>query len=575
MKNDVMRWGAGALLAGVVVVASGCNCGPTVRSQQPQIEVLDEQGNARRDIDFGRVQVATTGSRELRIRNGGAALLTITEVRFAGERFGLGEETPVSIAAGDEHRLLLTFSPTVADLRETGTATIVCDDPATPTVEVALAGTGIAAVATVMPRALDFGEVYVGESKSLTVTVTNSGSNALEVKSAQLSAGLPASVAGDLSPLITTLEAGAAASAQLTFAPTEAGALPEGGLDLELGDGLGVTHVAVSGLGVEATPRLCLKWDDEGVERCADEGAAFLQVSAGALCDAHLYPPDGGPSPCVTLGGVNAPWERAAKLYLRNEGNTPVAYSLQYNSMVGGSCDGGSTVDFEFANAPASADGGVQTTWTVPTVKLPTAATEPKPWETAPVSVVYRARSACRDDAADQARVLWTRQGEPTGTSRLPQTLILNLTGQSLLPRGVPQDVTLTGTVPMVSDFYGVGNAGDSPLEVRAISLWQAEYLANGGRGTEPYELCEAGSSGDCRFFFWAAGDPNATLPRTLAGTSSPSNPTRQVLGQLTFGAQDGGAAPVMNVPYHVFAVIETSDPYLPTIVAKVQGTAR
>lgn len=560
----------------VVVAGAGCSCGTQTTKREPQIEVIDDLGNARTLVDFGQVQVNVTGTQSVRIRNSGAGALTISAVTFSNPLFGLGTTPPVVVGVGEETQLPLTFTPTTPDLRETGTATIASDDPDEPTVTISVAGSGVTAVATVTPATLDFGEVYTTESKALTVTLTNSGSNDLAVSDARFTAAVPASVTADLTALVKTLKAGESASTTITFSPTTRDAV-SGALEIVLPTELGTKTVPITAQGIQALPRLCFKWDDSPLEDCTDQALTFLPLHAGSFCDGRLYPPDGGQSPCVGLDGGRAPYTRAGRMYFRNEGNTPVTYTMQFQSQVSATCDGGSSIDFLFANAPMQGDGGPQPSWMEGNVKVPANVMDPKPWETAPVAVSYRARSACREDAADQARVLWTRQ-EPQGTNRPPQTLILNLTGQSLLPRGVPQDVTMTGTVTLTADFYGVGNAGDSPLEVRGITLWQPEFLVDGGRGTTPYELCEPSSTGDCRFFHWSTdgGDPNLVLPRFLVGTPNTSVPTRQVLGKIQFGpAPDGGISPQLNKEYGVFAVIETNDPYLPQVIARVRGTAR
>ena len=570
------RW-AVTMTAALALSVAGCTCGEKTSTKTPTIEVLDDMGNSRSNVDFGQVQVNVTGTQAVRVRNSGAATLNISAVTFSNPLFGLGTFTPIAVGVGEEYQLLLTFTPTTPDLRQTGTATIASDDPANPAVVLNVAGTGVTAVASVTPATLAFGEVYVGENKALTVTLTNSGSNDLAVADARFSSTVPAWVTGDLSSLVKTLKAGEQASATITFAPTAPDGV-DGALEIFLPTALGTKTVPLTGQGIQALPRLCVKWDDSPFEDCTDQALTFLPVVAGSLCDARLFPPDGGQSPCIGLDGGRAPYERSGRLYFRNEGNTPISYTMQYQSQVGATCDGGSSVDWVFANAPAAADGGTQTSWMLPTAKTPNAVTDPRPWETAPVALTYRARSGCREDAADQARVLWTRQGEPVGATRLPQTIIVNLTGQSLLPRGVPQDITMTGTVTLSADFYGVGNAGDAPLDVRQVSLWQAEYLVDGGRGDVPYELCDSTSTGDCRFFHWSVdgGDPNQRLPRSLPGTSNTSVPVRAVLGRIEFGpAPDGGQSPQLNREYGVFAVIGTSDPYLPQVIARVRGTAR
>lgn len=138
-------------------------------------------------------------------------------------------------------------------------------------------------------------------------------------------------------------------------------------------------------------------------------------------------------------------YERSGKLYVRNEGNTPVSYSLNITAGQPTRCDGGASIDFRYANAPTTSDGGPQATWTAPTFKLPAAVSDPKPWETAPVAVTYRARSTCRGDESDLSTVLWTRQGEPAGTSRRPNGMVATLTGASLLSKPEPFAVTFSG----------------------------------------------------------------------------------------------------------------------------------
>ena len=46
------------------------------------------------------------------------------------------------------------------------------------------------------------------ESRALTVTLTNSGSNDLAVSDARFSSSVPSSVTGDLASLVKTLKAG-------------------------------------------------------------------------------------------------------------------------------------------------------------------------------------------------------------------------------------------------------------------------------------------------------------------------------------------------------------------------------
>ena len=277
------------------------------------------------------------------------------------------------------------------------------------------------------------------------------------------------------------------------------------------------------------------------------------------------------------------------KLYFKNEGNVPVSYSLQYDALPYGSarCDGGSVAsDFTFSNAPQLADGGQNPKFSVATTRLPMNATDPKPWETAPINITYRATSLCRDDAADQARVLWTRQGEPTGTTRMPGTLFLTLSGSSQLPRAVNSDWSCgtmgsPATLPCEAPFFGVNNGGDAPLKVTQVELWQ-EFPLTFGDGGGPtggiFQACDPmNPSGDCAAFKWKqidGGDPNQYAPHTLAAATSPSQPTQIVLGRLAFGEAclDGGLTSCPNTQFRLYAVISTDDPYGPKVVTKISG---
>ena len=562
-------------LVGVVVLSSlaGCTCEQQIMKKNPKIEVLDDMGAERTLVDFGSAQLNIPTVKELRVRNGGAGPLTISAAQFSPAVFGAVTTFPLTLAVNEEQLLQLSFTPTEADQRITGKVTFTTDDPARQSVDVSLAGTGIEAVAVLMPTTLDFTEVYLGESKNLMSSLTNSGSNELEVTDAKFTTTSNAAFTAPLAMFKGKIAAGGSSTMAVTFTPTVQGDAT-GAIELTLGGNLGKVSVALKAKGIQAQPRVCLKYDDSAMESCTSTGVDFLQVSFGAYCDNRLFPPDGGPTPCRTPDGGSVASSRAAKVYFRNDGNTPVQYTVRYDTGLGTACDAGSEIDFEFANAPALPDGGRQQTWSDATFKLPMLATDPKPWETAGIPVIYRPRSNCRSDGSDQARIVWTRQGEPASTMRLPQSLVLNMTGQSQLPRASNQDINIMGTVPQTLDFKGVANGGDAPLRVTGVGFYQAEYLTDGGRGTEPFEFCDPQTTGDCAVFSWEPGR-EPVLPFTLAGTNMPSNPVTKVMSRIVFGAADAGTQPLLNKQYQVFVVIDTDDPYSPKVVSVIKGTAR
>ncbi len=551
----------GLVAAMLMVSLAGCDCGTQTRKRFPKIEVLDEMGNTRSSVEFGQVQLNFTSTRKVRLRNAGAEVLGLEKAEFSKALFGVGTALPLSIGVNEEFELPLTFTPTVADQRELGTVTLTSDDPDKPTVQLSLAGTGVTATAVVQPALLDFGEVYVGEMKELTFALTNSGSNELPVTSATLAMVDPG-VTADLTPLVKTLAGGETVTVTVRFAPTQQ-VLLMGSLEIVLPAGVGNKSIPLTGKGIRAQPKLCFKFDDSAFEQCTDGTGVNLDVRFGSLCDARVYPVDGG-LPCELDGGAIG-FERSGKMYVRNEGNTSISYTLGVTAGQPSRCDGGASIDFRYASAPLLADGGSPATWMVPTFKLPMLVSDPKPWETAPVAITYRARSACRVDAADLSTVIWTRQAEPLGTMRRPNTMLATLTGASLLSEPVPNAVTFTGNSPVPQDVSLVSNTGDGPMRLVTVELWQS---ADGG--ATPTDRCASVDAGPCVHFNWVAGP---TLPVLLEGTTVPGARINKIVGRLSFGAlDDAGMYQVPSQEQRVFAVVGTTDPYTPRVTVPITG---
>lgn len=552
---------------GLLLSLAGCNCDPQVSRRFPKIEVIDEAGVARTAVEFGQVQLNFTSTKRVRIRNSGAAALTLTRADFSKALFGVADSLPLAIGVNEELELGLTFTPNVADQRETGTVTLSSDDPDKPTVQLQLAGTGVTATAVVQPAALDFGDVYVGEPKELTFALTNSGSNELPVTAARLS-GVGASVTSNLAPLLKTLAGGETVTVTVRYEPTAIEAVT-GALELEFPAGIGNKRIPLRAAALQAQPRLCFKFDDETAERCTDGTPGMnLDVQFGTLCDARVYPVDGG-LPCELDGGA-IPYERSGTMFVRNDGNTPVSYTLTISAGQPQRCDGGASIDFRYANAPLSPDGGPRANWVEPTVKLPMAVTDPRDWKTAPVAITFRPRSICnsnRDsDAADQSTLIWARQGEPAGTLRRPTTMLATFNGSSVLANPQPFQVTFTGNSPMPQDVSLVVNRGPGALRITGVSLWQS---ADGG--PQPGVRCSDVDAGPCTQFAWLQGP---TVPQVLEGTAVPTAGVTKQLGRLAYGSfnPDGGLYTPPSQEQRVWAVVETSDPYVPTLTVPIIG---
>jgi hypothetical protein len=425
----------------------------------------------------------------------------------------------------------------------------------------------------------------------VTFTITNTGTDTLEVLDAQFTAETPAApvISATLESLKTSIAPQGTASVEVRFNPASLMEL-SGALEVTF-DALqgGVVTVPLTGRGVGAIPRVCFKAAGQPMESCTQAGAAApsLQVRFPALCDSRVYPPDAGLC-------TEAPYEQSGELYLRNEGNVPLDYIAKFvpNPYMGKDrCDAGlePEVDFSFSNAPMLADGGAPDEYSTAPTKVPTDAMDPQPWESEKVAVTYRARSRCSDEGTDLARVIWTQQGG-AGT-----VILVTIDGTSRLPRAVSSDWSCGSPgngqpVPCSTTFFGANNSGDAPLRINSVALWEERFLPDGGTpdgGNGPnggtFAPCDfADPTSACGKFAWAevdGGDPNQHAPHALAAATSPAMPTQKAIGTLVFGpdgvdcAADGGLCP--NVLYRVYAVIETDDPYNPAVITRIQGVAR
>ena len=577
------------LLAALALSFGGCKCEPPTNRLLPFIEVIDAMGGERTSVDFGFVQVSVKGVQKVRVRNSGNGALSISAVEPSRSEFGVDSALPFEVAAGGEGELELTFTPTVADQRITGTVRLTTNDPMRQTVELQVAGQGVTAVARPSPTTLAFGDVYVGEMKTLTLTLTNAGGNALPVMGASIT-GMPPALTGNFANLTNAMIApGESASVTVTFAPTVAAVGPITGavqIAIDAAFGGGVT-VPITGRATQALPRMCFKFDDTGVETCTDQITTNLNVQFGALCDNRIYAT--GPGACTPQTG-----QRSGKLYFRNEGNVPLDFSVRYRPYIygGARCDGGvPTSDFVFSNVPVP-DGGLPMDLSMSTTSLPAMESDPRPWETAPITVTYRAASACPDEAAEQAQVLWTRQN----STHMPGTLFATLSGSSLLPAakaktvnigqpGQPADVPLTTSIPVEL----VTNEGAAPLTLNSVELWEEfpAFLPDGGTydagGPEGgiLSMCNPASPtyefSDCARFQWVPGQsPAMLLPVTLDGGRMAGNPSQATIGRMFVGClADGGSCPPATTRYKVIAVVNTSDPYAPRVVVPIIAYVR
>jgi CSLREA domain-containing protein len=202
-------------------------------------------------IPFGDQVVGTTsGWQPVKIGNGGTGAFAIGTPTIEGsgaaayELRGSGCEGK-ALAPGKGCTIKVRFAPTA-----TGATSATLAVPGERPGSVALGGTGVEPAFAAAPASLDFGHLLVGESTSLSVTISNPGTAPAAISALTLegSGGGQFEVVGSADQCTgTTLQPGEECTAEVAFTPTATG-VASATLAVA-GDAPGT--VALSGTGVE------------------------------------------------------------------------------------------------------------------------------------------------------------------------------------------------------------------------------------------------------------------------------------------------------------------------------------
>ena len=209
--------------------------------------------------DFGDVLVGNSTIMVLTITNEGPVPLTVTSISILDDptlSFSIIGDAPppsVSLLSGESIDVLLEFSPTSED---THSATVRIDSDAEPPDNiflVPLSGTGITSGLNYgyEPASLNFGDVEVGESLALTVTVTSLvGSH--QIVSASLAYGGPEFYIVSFDTGV--IPEGGSADVVVGFSPSAVGEFSGVAAVIVLNLGYSVFAVPLTGEGVDFEP---------------------------------------------------------------------------------------------------------------------------------------------------------------------------------------------------------------------------------------------------------------------------------------------------------------------------------
>ncbi len=143
---------------------------------------------------FGAVPVGESSTKTAKIMNVGDGPLFITNIYIDADDPSMAERFiqveplsfPITVESGDSTPLTITYIPDAEEAHQ-AKVHIESNDPDEPVVDLILLGSGTAPYATISPSSVDFGDVYQGQSKDVTLTITNTGSFNLDITSIDLS----------------------------------------------------------------------------------------------------------------------------------------------------------------------------------------------------------------------------------------------------------------------------------------------------------------------------------------------------------------------------------------------------
>jgi hypothetical protein len=125
-------------------------------------------------VDFGLVNVGNTVSFPVTVKNKSPATLTMFAGGGIGAPFGAVQNCAGGVAPGMSCEFVYSFTATTASASTGSTSfSFGVASGATQSVTISLAGTGSGTLAQVTPTTIGFGNIVVGQSASVSVTVTN------------------------------------------------------------------------------------------------------------------------------------------------------------------------------------------------------------------------------------------------------------------------------------------------------------------------------------------------------------------------------------------------------------------
>jgi hypothetical protein len=170
-------------------------------------------------LSFGAVATGTSNKKQIVLTNSGNAVVDISSVSATGSGLTVsGATLPMSLNPSETATFTVSFDPTQSG-NLTGSIQIVSNAGNSP-LTIQVTGSGAQAGLALSPTTYSFGSLVDGQTKSETVTITNTGTAALTIAEVTTN-GAGFSVSGISTPL--TIAAGSNTTFSVLFAPATAG----------------------------------------------------------------------------------------------------------------------------------------------------------------------------------------------------------------------------------------------------------------------------------------------------------------------------------------------------------------
>ena len=239
-------------LTGTMIIDSNSSTGSAVAINMAGTGVTPTTGSlltiSSNYLTFGNVSVGSSATLPVTLTSTGTSAVTINSASIGGSGYSVsGTSFPLTLNPQQSVTLQFKFAPPSANTL-TGTMVLNSNSSTGSAAAINMTGTGVAAGSpqlTVSPSLLPFGNVAIGSSATLPVTLTSSGSTAVTINSVAIG-GTGFTVSGATFPL--TLNPQQSVALQVTYSPTAANAAT-GTLTISNSSTSGTATVSMTGTG--------------------------------------------------------------------------------------------------------------------------------------------------------------------------------------------------------------------------------------------------------------------------------------------------------------------------------------